>query len=143
LLGRCPPERPCDEDLRAGMIAHWRKIYPGRLGWTKRLVTFARALGRHLVHGLPTASPPDQAARWAQCEPCEHRDRAKNACTKCGGCCLQVGALVSKITWAAESCPEKKWAAVAGEKAWTRAARWVRGKCMHYGITAFWRWPWW
>ena len=88
-----------------------------------QVLRFARALVRHLVHGLPTASPTDQAARWAICQPCPQRS-PDNTCGKCG--CQLKGALLNKLAFARERCPIDKWGPVKGEKLWARAWRWVR-----------------
>lgn len=142
---RCPPENPC---LPPNDSESYRKLWEGPKGkeiaaavnyvpppprWWYRYWTFTRALWRHVRHGLPTASPADRAARWAICEPCEYRDRDKNQCRQCG-CSLPPGQMLSKIAWAGESCPllGKRagpwWGPVAGEKVWTRAARWLQEK---------------
>lgn len=90
-----------------------------------RYVRFALAIIRYLTHGLPRCSPADRAARWEKCEPCEYnRD---GACGKCGcGVSPDARRVLNKVAWASESCPEKKWGPVRGEKVWTRAGRWIK-----------------
>ena len=129
----CPPDNPCQEEGPNGCAAYrqlWLGQAPGR--WLhfqfalRRWWTFAKAVCRYVRHGLPIASPEDQARRWAICEGCAHRDRERNTCRKCG-CKLAPGQLISKITWATEQCPlylhhpDKVWGPAKGEKAW----RWV------------------
>lgn len=101
----------------------------------RRLGRFLLAICRHIIHGLPTASPEDQAARWAICEPCEWRDKEKNSCKQCG-CNLQPGQMLSKIRWAGEQCPllgnrpGPWWGKVEGEKVWARAWRLAKEQLM-------------
>lgn len=150
--GNCPPERPCDQATREQYIElweteslslptlqeqveqakrprrtyrHWRKVW-----------TFARALYRHVRHGLPYASPEDQAKRWAVCEPCEYRRPESNECMQCGCWLKGRGQIASKIAWASEKCPllgnrpGPWWSEVEGEKihrlAWRKAKQLIR-----------------
>lgn len=67
----------------------------------KQAVSFTGAAIKHVMSGLPQASPAQQASRLAICEGCDRK--ADDKCLECG--CL----LVVKTSWAEQRCPLDKW----------------------------------
>ena len=84
---------------------------PGPL---QKLGNFSESYKRWEAAGKPITLPDEVAKRWAQCEPCEFRDRDRNVCLICGCPLLEVGRLVractdapAKLYMATETCPAK------------------------------------
>lgn len=109
----------------------WEKIRDGEIhvptpvqaGSRNRFKTFTVAFWKHLRHGLPTASLPDQEARLAICMGCSDLDKEAMRCTAC--LCKVEGRIINKLKWAKEKCPKDKWGPVQGETVWGMAWRWV------------------
>jgi hypothetical protein len=81
-------------------------------GILERAGSFARSAVRHVAQGAPRCTDEQVAERFAICQQCEHY--TGSACRKCGcGVSGQRG-LVSKLSWAGESCPAGKWGPVTG-----------------------------
>lgn len=87
---------------------------PAMPGFIQRAANFATSAIRHVGEGAPRCTDEEVAARFAICQGCEHY--TGSACRKCGcGVSGQRG-LVSKLSWAGESCPVGKWGPIAREK---------------------------
>lgn len=81
--------------------ARYRELWADVPPRWRRVLTFLRALIRHVCHGLPRAI--DQPRRMAICRACEHFDAAKTTCRKCG-CGLRL-----KTAWRLSLCPVGRW----------------------------------
>jgi hypothetical protein len=92
---RAKPERPADPG-------------PEPPGGASRASTFAKAIGRQIGAAVKgerlTASPEAQAERLAICTACDY-----NVEGRCSICTCKLRGIVSKIRWATESCPDKRW----------------------------------
>jgi hypothetical protein len=89
---------------------------PEMPGFLERVGNFARSTIRHVGEGAPRCTDEEVAARFAICQSNECGFFKENRCAKCGcGLSGQRG-LVSKLSWAGESCPVGKWGPIAREK---------------------------
>jgi hypothetical protein len=110
--------QPCivSEDGNTITIDETHEAYPrrrkGSVSLADKARNFARSAAKHLAAGMPQATDEEVAARFAICQSCEHFDGA--ACRKCGCPVVRQKQFLSKLSWAAESCPVGKWGPVAG-----------------------------
>ena len=82
----------------------------------ERATNFATSAVRHVSQGAPRCTEEEVAARFAICQSNECGFFKENRCAKCGcGLSGQKG-LVSKLSWAGESCPVGKWGPIVREK---------------------------
>lgn len=74
-----------------------------------QIVKFTSSFIHHVANGLPQTSDPEQEKRLNICKECDkYIDNGGDPrCSECG-CFLKI-----KTSWAGESCPLKKWLAVA------------------------------
>ena len=90
---------------------------PAMPGFLERVGNFATSAIRHVGEGAPRCTDEEVAARFAICQSNECGLFKDNRCRKCGcGVSGQRG-LVSKLSWAGESCPVGKWGPITREKA--------------------------
>jgi len=68
-----------------------------------QLVSFTRAVTKHVAHGLKPAKPETQEKRALICSECPELIKETFRCGKCG-CFLKY-----KIAWSTTSCPIDKW----------------------------------
>lgn len=88
------------------MLSRWRgeePIEPPSLG--RKLLNLGVAAVKHAASGLARANDQALAERLEACANCTQLAE-DDSCLRCG-CPVKV-----KATWASESCPEGKWAAV-------------------------------
>jgi len=83
-------------------------------GLLQRAVNFAASAIRHVGEGAPRCTEEEVAARFAICQVCEHY--TGSVCRKCGCGVSGRRGLVSKLSWAGESCPVEKWGPVARDE---------------------------
>ena len=72
-----------------------------------RPLTFAKALGKHLLDGLKKCTDKEIEARLAICQDCPHFQG--NVCGKCGCPLSRERKFRNKLAWRSESCPVGKW----------------------------------
>jgi hypothetical protein len=60
---------------------------------------------------MPRATDEQVAERFAICQGCEFL--SGGACSKCGCTVVRQAKFISKLSWAAESCPVGKWGPVS------------------------------
>jgi hypothetical protein len=74
--------------------------------------TFAQAIYKYILSGLPKVTDEQYAARLAICDTCEQCDKTDTETWKCQacGCNLQEGTILpGKARWATQDCPLSKW----------------------------------
>ncbi len=83
--------------------------------FARRAVNFTKAAGRHIANRGRQCTDEEIAARYAKCEACPGEWRVGDTCThpKCGCGISPKRALVSKLSWASESCPIGEWQAIS------------------------------
>jgi hypothetical protein len=93
--------------------------YPreARLGFSppslaRKAANFAKAAMRHIADRGRQCTPAEVEARFAICEQCPLYVDHHCSHQKCGCKISKNLALVSKLSWASESCPEGKWSAI-------------------------------
>lgn len=79
---------------------------------TRQAANFAAAAARHVASGGRQCTGEEIAARYAICEACPLLVDAHCTHKNCGCTISPKRAIVSKLSWASESCPVGKWAAV-------------------------------
>jgi hypothetical protein len=77
----------------------------------QKAANFATAGVRHLAAGMPQCSDAERERRFAICQGCEFL--SGGACSKCGCTVVRQAKFISKLSWAAESCPVGKWGPVS------------------------------
>lgn len=94
----------------------WTDYGDGKIEQTKtvgileKVNNFTQSLIKHASSGFVNASNTIQQERLAICQSCEKYDNSNPSnptCNECG-CFLNI-----KTSWASESCPLKKWSAIA------------------------------
>ena len=68
---------------------------------------FATAAARHIAGGARQTSDAELASRFAICETCP--SLVGGRCSECGCGISGIRGIVSKLSWASESCPVGKW----------------------------------
>lgn len=97
-----PPLIPCRKDLNQ------QRYNKNKLpSFFTRLSNFIRALYRHIISGGKRTSPIERNRRLNICRSCEHFNG--HACTKCGCPITAHAKFISKLDWASQHCPLKKW----------------------------------
>lgn len=90
-----------------------RRIAPKRT-MAQKAATFARSAAKHVAAGMPQVTDEQVAERFAICQACPHyipQSEGRGECSKCG-CGIKavgVGAGISKLRWADQSCPIGRW----------------------------------
>ena len=109
--------RPCIVRQHGDLIvvdvdhpAYPRHPKPG-LSLIQKARNLAVSAAKHVAAGMPQASEEEVARRFAICQGCEHFDG--RACRKCGCPVVRERQFISKLSWAAESCPVGKWGPVS------------------------------
>lgn len=69
----------------------------------RKVANFGKAIVTHAVAGFPETDEETIRNRFEVCHGCEHFDKDRTACRKCG-CHLEI-----KIRWADQKCPIGKW----------------------------------
>lgn len=65
--------------------------------------TFSKELTKYIAEGAPNVSEQDYRERLADCNACEHLDKDRMRCGKCG-CLVQ-----HKAKWKTTTCPINVW----------------------------------
>jgi hypothetical protein len=99
------------EIIRAKQSATPPPEMPGLL---ERAGNLARSTIRHVSEGAPRCTDEEVAARFAICQGCEHYTGSH--CRKCGCGVTGRKGLISKLSWAGETCPVGKWGPITREK---------------------------
>lgn len=81
---------------------------PKPVSTATKISNYIGDLRLHRKHGKMVLPDEVRNYRASECEPCEYRDKGKNACTKCG-CPLYPTILGDKLAWAVSKCPIGKW----------------------------------
>ena len=89
---------------------------PEMPGFLQRATNFATSAIRHVGEGAPRCTEEEVAARFAICQSNECGLFKENRCMKCGCGLTGQRGLVSKLSWAGESCPVGKWGPITREK---------------------------
>jgi hypothetical protein len=77
----------------------------------QKAANFATSAAKHVAAGMPRATDEQVAERFAICQGCEFL--SGGACSKCGCPVVRQAKFISKLSWAAESCPVGKWGPVS------------------------------
>lgn len=77
----------------------------------RKAANFAKAAVRHIADGGRQCTNEEIAARFAICEQCPLLVDAHCTHESCGCGISPKRAVLSKLTWASESCPIGKWGA--------------------------------
>lgn len=96
-----PPLIPCRKDLNE-QVRQQRS--PNLF---KKIMNFIKASYRHIITGGKRTSPIERNRRLSICKSCEMFDG--RACMKCGCPITAHAKFISKLDWASQHCPLKKW----------------------------------
>jgi hypothetical protein len=128
--GKCPPERPCNQEDSDAVRAHCdgsRLPAPPPHVPTKAelLARFLQAIATEIKWRATGGRGPtveEKAIRRAHCDACKpHHDPETDSCTYCG-CYLEAHLFhlppipLGKLDCSCQSCPLSLWGAVAGCK---------------------------
>lgn len=78
-------------------------------GFVQKAVNFTKATARHVANRGRQCSDEEIAARFAICQACPRLVNEHCTHPKCGCGISPKRAIVSKLSWASERCPEGKW----------------------------------
>lgn len=100
------------EDGDQIVVDETHPAYPrdARPGFVQKATNFAAAAARHLANGGRQCTDEQIASRYAICQACPFL--VDKRCTKCGCGVSSERGIVSKLSWASESCPVGKWSDV-------------------------------
>lgn len=99
-----PSQRPLRKEC--GPIPHKDKPLPS---FTARVGNYLATLAEHRENNQRLIPLEVRQWRWEQCEPCEYRNRERNACSKCGCPLSADNILGDKLSWEVSKCPVGKW----------------------------------
>ena len=100
-----PPPIPCRKHLIPKNFRH--KIQSKSPSIFVKAINFTQALFKHVLSGGERTSPKERNRRLEICKSCEMFDGY--SCTKCGCPITAQTKLISKLDWANQHCPIKKW----------------------------------
>lgn len=86
--------------------------------FVKKVVSFTKAVAKHVATGMKNVSDEEYARRLAICDTCQACDKTIEQwqCRECG-CYLREGDVrPGKARWADQKCPLKKWGEVEIKK---------------------------
>lgn len=79
-------------------------------GLVRQAVHYTIALGKWVIHGMPTRPIAEIERILAVCQACDRYNSATQRCRYCGCKANDAGqAWVNKIAMATEKCPLRKW----------------------------------
>lgn len=81
-------------------------------GFVAKAVNFTKAAARHVANRGRQCTDDEIAARFAKCQACDLLVAGRCTHKKCGCPISPKRAIVSKLSWASESCPIGKWDAI-------------------------------
>lgn len=112
---RACPKLPQAPPLTAAALA-------GPPSLARRIKNFTKAAIAHAINAAPTCGDGEIARRHAICRACELYEPSPDnpqvgTCQhpECGCCLDRDATYLSKLAWADQSCPLKKWLATTGE----------------------------
>jgi hypothetical protein len=90
--------------------AYPRPRHSEPLSLAQKGANFAKATAQHIAAGAPKCTDEQVAARYAICQACEFLKDGE--CVKCGCLIVRKKKFISKLSWADQGCPERKWGPV-------------------------------